>query len=224
MIATLPDMAKHAFNPSDEPVIYWKGDETSPAIVLAHGAGAGRRSPFMTACADGLSRRGLRVGLFDFPYMAEMEQAGRRRPPNPMPVLVACWKAIFRQTGSQPLVIGGKSMGGRVASLIADECAAAGLVCLGFPFHAPARAPGSRIAHLADLETPTLICQGERDPFGSRPEVAGYLLAPTIQLVWLPDGDHGFKPRRASGHTETGNLETALDAVTGFVRSVASDG
>lgn len=205
----------------DAPRIDWNGAENDPKIVLAHGAGSGRDSPFMTAFAEGLAGRGLRIGRFDFPYMTEIERTGRRRPPNPMPVLIACWKAIIAQSGPEGLVIGGKSMGGRVASLIADECRVAGLVCLGFPFHAPGRPPGARIDHLCDLTSPALICQGERDPFGTRAEVTEYPLAQEIRLTWLPDGDHGFKPRRKSGLTERQNWDTALDATAKFVRALA---
>jgi predicted alpha/beta-hydrolase family hydrolase len=206
---------------SEVPRIYWKGAQGSPKIILAHGAGTGRNSEFMTAFADGLASRGLRAGLFDFPYMTEIGRTGRRRPPNPMPVLTGCWKSIIMETGPQRLVIGGKSLGGRAASLIADESSVAGLVCLGFPFHAPGRPPGARIGHLGGLTTPTLICQGERDPFGSRPETAEYSLSPRIRCVWLPDGDHSFKPRRASGRTEIQNRNAALDAVAEFVHHIA---
>lgn len=205
----------------DTPRIDWKGAGNNPNIVLTHGAGSGKNSPFMAAFAEGLASRGLRVGLFDFPYMTEIERTGRRRPPNPLPVLIDCWKAIIAETGPEGLVIGGKSMGGRVASLVADECRVAGLVCLGFPFHAPGRPPGGRIEHLCNLTSPTLICQGERDPFGTRSEVTDYSLAPAIRLTWLSDGDHGFKPRRKSGLTERRNWDTALDAVADFVHALA---
>lgn len=201
------------------PQIDWSGDGGNPKIVLAHGAGSGRKSAFMVAFADGLAERGLRVGLFDFPYMTDIERTGRRRPPNRMPILMACWKAVIAEAGPDGLVIGGKSMGGRVASLIADECRVAGLVCLGFPFHAPGRSAAGRIEHLSSLATPTLICQGERDPFGDRAAVADYPLAPSIQVSWLPDGDHGFKPRRKSGLTEQQNWDTAMDSVAAFTHA-----
>lgn len=214
-------MTRRRPTPVEAPPVGWIGAENRPRIILAHGAGAGRTSPFMTEIAGGLAERGLRTGLFDFPYMAEMQRTGRRRPPDPMSVLTACWKAVITETGREQLVIGGKSMGGRVASLVADECGVAGLVCLGFPFHAPGRPPGARIEHLRELTTATLLCQGERDAFGARREVSGYRLARTIRVTWLPDGDHGFRPRRRSGFTESENLGAALDAVAEFVRAVA---
>lgn len=205
----------------ESPTIHWKGDKNEPTIVLAHGAGAGQSSSFMQDFANGLAARAIRAGLFDFPYMVEMAHTSRRRPPSPTPVLTACWKAVIAQLGPDRLVIGGKSLGGRMASLVADECGVKGLVCLGFPFHAPGRLPGDRINHLGVLATPTLICQGERDPFGNEADVAGYTLADSIRLLWLPDGDHGFKPRRRSGVTARQNMDTALDTVAAFVRELA---
>ena len=108
-------------------------------------------------------------------------------------------------------------MGGRVASLIADEAGVKGLVCLGYPFHPPGKPDRLRTEHLAPLATPALIVQGERDPFGGRDEVESYDLSPAITVTWMPDGDHGFKPRKASGRTERENLDDAIAAVAEFV-------
>src|SRR5947209_18352568 len=104
--------------------------------------------------------------------------------------------------GTKGLVIGGKSMDERIASLVADEAGVAGLICLGYPFHPVGKPDKLRVAHLRTIKTPTLIVQGERDPFGSREEVAEYELSPTVQVKWMKDGDHGFKPRKSSGTTE----------------------
>jgi hypothetical protein len=120
----------------------------------------------------------------------------------------------------QALLVGGKSMGGRVASLVADKLFAAGhiagLVCLGYPFHPPRKPDKLRTAHLEGLQCPALIVQGERDPFGSRAEVAGYELAPAIRLHWAADGDHDLGPRGGTGSTRSGNLAAAADAVCAF--------
>jgi predicted alpha/beta-hydrolase family hydrolase len=120
----------------------------------------------------------------------------------------------------QTLLIGGKSMGGRVASLCADTLHAerkiAGLVCLGYPFHPPGKPENLRTAHLQTLRCPALIVQGERDPFGGRSEVEGYGLAPSIDVVWIGDGDHDLGPRGGSGFTRAGNLAAAADAVAAF--------
>ena len=117
-------------------------------------------------------------------------------------------------------------MGGRVASMIADELHAegkiAGLVCLGYPFHPPAKPQQLRTKHLAGLKTPALICQGTRDEFGTRDEVAGYALSDSIELLWLEDGDHDLKPRKAiSGFSAADHLKTMAQAVAGFADRVA---
>lgn len=211
--------------PPFDPVLHLVVDGPEDArclLVLAHGAGQGPRSPFMEALTARLAAGGLRVLRFPFPYMARSEAEGRRRPPDPLPALLATWRRVLAAVAAEParVVIGGKSMGGRIASLLADEAGVAGLVCLGYPFHPPGKPPGGRIAHLAALRTPTLICQGERDPFGNRAEVAGYALAPTIQLAWMPDGEHSFRPRKGSGLTEADNLALAAGAVLAFVAGV----
>jgi predicted alpha/beta-hydrolase family hydrolase len=187
-------------------------------LVLAHGAGAPMDSPFMNAMAAGLAAGGLRVVRFEFPYMRRRRERGERRPPDREPALHAAWLATIAELGGgEGLVIGGKSLGGRMASLVADEAGARGLVCLGYPFHPPGQADRLRTAHLAALRTPALVVQGTRDPFGTPEEVAGYALAAGIEVVWMADGDHSFKPRVASGRTERQNLEAAVAAVLGFV-------
>lgn len=180
-------------------------DSTEKALVLAHGAGAGMRSPFMESFAAGLAARGVTVFRFEFPYMREIGATGRRRPPNPLAVLEAAWRGLIAELSPRRLIIGGKSMGGRVASLVADDSNAAGLVCLGYPFHPPGKPEKLRTAHLATLRTPALICQGTRDPFGTRADVASYTLSPAIQMLWLEDGNHSLEPRRASGFTAEDN-------------------
>jgi len=194
------------------------GAAGSSTVVLAHGAGAPMDSPFMNAMAAGLAAGGLRVVRFEFPYMRRRRETGERRPPDREPALRAAWLATIAELGGGAgVVIGGKSMGGRMASLVADEAGVRGLVCLGYPFHPPGQLDRLRTAHLAALRTPALIVQGTRDPFGTPEEVAGYALAATIEVVWMADGDHSFKPRAASGRTEGQNLAAAVAAVLGFV-------
>jgi len=189
----------------------------APLLALAHGAGAAMDSTFMNTLAARLAEEGIRVARFEFPYMAARRQ-GRRPPPDREAVLRETWKTVIAELGgAERLVIGGKSMGGRMASLVADETGVRGLVGLGYPFHPPGQPGKTRTAHLAELRTPTLIVQGTRDSLGSREDVAGYELSPQIRIVWLEDGDHSFKPRKSSGHTEKQHLETAVAAVAGFV-------
>jgi len=185
-------------------------------VILAHGAGAGMDHEFMEFVAIGLAERGLRVVRFEFPYMAQRRATGNRRPPDRLPVLRETWLSAIESVDAQRLVIGGKSMGGRIASLIADEATVDGLVCLGYPFHPSGKPEQVRTEHLASLRTPTLILQGERDALGNRDEVSGYTLSEQIKLHWLTDGDHGFKPRKASGKTAEENLREAVDAVAAF--------
>ena len=128
------------------------------------------------------------------------------------------------ELGAENLVIGGKSMGGRMASLIADEAGVAGLVCLGYPFHPPGRPEKTRTAHLESLRTPALIVQGTRDTLGNREDVGRYTLSDAIGLTWLEDGDHSFKPRKASGLTEAENWAAGIAAVADFMAARAASG
>jgi predicted alpha/beta-hydrolase family hydrolase len=170
----------------------------------------------METIAGRLGAAGLRVARFRFPYLQIND--GKRRPPNPETVLREAFRAQIADLGvpNRRLLIGGKSMGGRIASLIADDAGVAGLVCLGYPFHPPGKPDRLRIAHLSCLRTPTLICQGERDPFGRRAEVGAYALSDAITLKWITDGEHSFKPRKVSGLSWQDNLVAASDAVEAF--------
>jgi len=190
-------------------------------LLLAHGAGQGMDAEFMATMAQQLGAAGMRVVRFDFPYMQRAKAEGRRRPPDRSPVLLDALRTVIDElvaqgVSRQRLLIGGKSMGGRMASLVADEQQVAGLVCLGYPFHPPGKPDKLRTEHLATIRTPTLICQGERDPFGSRAEVAGYDLSDAITLAWLPDGEHSFKPRKAAGVSQADNLEKAVRLIMDF--------
>jgi uncharacterized protein len=194
-------------------------------FLCAHGAGAGMSTPFLSAFAAALTDRGIATLRFEFAYMSERRTSGRRKPPpraeSLMDEYVAAATAVAE---GAPLLIGGKSMGGRVATLVADrlyhEGRIAGLVCLGYPFHPPNKPAQLRTAHLAGLACPTLIVQGERDPFGNRCEVESYQLAPAIRLYWAADGDHDLGPRGASGHTRRGNLQAAAAAIAAFAEDI----
>jgi uncharacterized protein len=198
-------------------------------IVLAHGAGAAMTSPFLEKMAHLLTERGLQVSRFEFDYMAARRDGGKRRPPPRAEKLVPEYRRAIEElraqgAGKQKLIVGGKSMGGRVGSLAADELFSAGLidglVCLGYPFHPPGKPENLRTAHLEHLACPALIVQGERDPFGGRAEVDGYRLSPKIEIVWAGDGDHDLGPRGGSGFTRSANLAVAADAVAAFAASV----
>lgn len=196
--------------------LLWAGpDDAASTVVLAHSAGAPMDSAWMTTICTLLGDRGIRTARFEFAYMAGRRQGVRRPPPKAENSMGEYRDAVAQivQTAGSPVIIGGKSYGGRVASLVADELldtgAVNGLVCLGYPFHPPERPEQLRTAHLLTLRTPALICQGRRDPFGGEDEVAGYGLAPSIEVRWF-DGDHDVQPRT--------RLAPVADAVAGFVR------
>jgi len=200
--------------------------DPSARFLCAHGAGAGMATPFLAAMATALGERGIATLRFEFAYMAERRAGTRRPPPWAERLGDEYLAAAAAVPAGPPLLIGGKSMGGRVASLVADRLHAAGriagLVCLGYPFHPPNKPAQLRTAHLEGLRCPTLIVQGERDPFGNRAEVEGYRLSPTIRLCWAADGDHDLGPRGASGHTRRGNLAAAADAIAAFAQALPS--
>lgn len=195
------------------------------ALLLAHGSGAAMDSSFMEDMTALLADRGIRVMRFEFAYMDARRHGGSRRPPPRAERLLDEYRAAVDQAADlaagSALFVGGKSLGGRVASLVAHDLHAAGtvagLVCLGYPFHPVGKPEKLRTAHLAEIAVPTIICQGERDPFGTREDVAGYVLSAAIRLHWAPDGDHGLSPRRKSGHTPEGNMREAADAIRDFV-------
>ncbi len=205
------------------PDLLLDGPAAAPrTIALAHGAGAPMDSEFMAAFADGLAERGLRVARFEFPYMADRRRTGGKRPPDRAPVLMECWRVVIEHLGRENLVIGGKSLGGRMATMVAAEledegAPVLGLVSLGYPFHAAGRPRNPRIDHLRALKTPALILQGSRDPFGGPDTVSGYGLASAVRVHWLADGDHGFRPRKSSGRTERQNVDEAIAAIAEFV-------
>lgn len=189
-------------------------EDAGTTILLAHGAGAPMDSKSMNAAAAALADAGFRVVRFEFGYMAARRTSDQRKPPPKAETLQPEYRDAVAALGAKgKLVIGGKSMGGRVASMVADELHAAGkiagLLCLGYPFHPPEKPAQLRTAHLENLQTPALIVQGTRDPFGTRPEVEGYTLSKAIRILWLEDGDHDLVPRKKlSGFSAADHLQT----------------
>lgn len=198
----------HTISNSDTPA----GQSRRATLLLAHGAGAPMDSSFMQQLTAALNSHGIAVVRFEFPYMQARRTSGKRAPPNPMPVLLDAFRQQWGQlakTRSGPLLLGGKSMGGRVASMLADELGASGLICFGYPFHPPGKPEKTRVGHLADLVTPALLVQGTRDALGKPAEVAGYVLSSAIELHWLETADHDFKPLKRSGLGQAEMIERA---------------
>lgn len=196
-------------------------------FLCAHGAGAAMDSPFLELFSKMLAERAIETIRFEFKYMAARRDGGKRKPPPKAETLMPEYQALIAEIGpALPLVIGGKSMGGRVASLVAAEAYKArqikGLVCLGYPFHPPNKPESLRTQHLEALPCPALIVQGERDPFGPQAEVESFQLSKAIRFHWAPDGDHDLGPRGASGFTRKGNLASAADAVATFAIALAT--
>ncbi|WP_421242005.1 alpha/beta fold hydrolase [Aeromonas enteropelogenes] len=186
-------------------------------ILLAHGAGAGMEHAFLAELSRLLAGPDIEVVRFNFPYMIKRAQDGKRRPPDRQPALLEHWRQMVREFAHPKLFLAGKSMGGRMAAEIAGEMNAAGLLILGYPFHPPAKPDRWRGEVLKQITTPTLLLQGERDTFGSRAELVDFPFSSAVSVHWLTDGDHGFKPRKASGVSEQENLQQAANEIRRFV-------
>jgi predicted alpha/beta-hydrolase family hydrolase len=213
--------------------LIYNGPVDGPLFVFAHGAGAPATSDFMETIAHGLALRGIRVARFNFPYMQQRVDNGTRRPPERAPKLIAQFEQIIAEI-DQPMVIGGKSMGGRMASLVAaqrpadneamdnksadNSCKIKGIACLGFPFHPSGKPEKLRIDHFPSIKQAVFIAQGERDKLGSKGEVLSYGLPDNIEWLWLEDGDHDLKPRVKSGFTHQAHLQTTLDSMAAFIK------
>lgn len=179
-------------------------------------------TPWMNRMAKAIAERNIRVARFEFPYMAKRRSGEGGRAPDRQPVLLDAWRDVVRQLGGgEKLFIGGKSLGGRMASMVADEVHARGLICLGYPFHPPSQPEKTRTEHLATLRTPALIIQGTRDPFGTRDDVAKYQLSPSIRVEWIEDGDHSLKPHARSGMKESEAMAQAAAWIAAFVAANA---
>ena len=191
-------------------------------FLFAHGAGGDMDSEWMVSMDNLLSERKIQVVRFNFPYMIKRAEDGKRRPPDRQPKLLEAFKAEIESLPEDvKIVIGGKSMGGRMASLLACDPEysdrIASVVCMGYPFHPPGKPEKFKGEHLASITVPTLILQGERDTFGTRDEMADWEFSDKVKQCFLPDGDHSFKPRKKSGLTLEENMERAANAIASFI-------
>jgi predicted alpha/beta-hydrolase family hydrolase len=190
-------------------------------FVYAHGAGADKQSEFMTNISQLLCQQQVSVLRFNFPYMDKRGQDGKRYPPDRMPKLVDAFYDIMAdelvQGAGLPVFIGGKSMGSRVAAMIANQADVRGVICLGYPFHPRNKPEKLRLEPLQQCHKPVLILQGQRDPLGNKDEVESYQLNSCCQLKFMPDGDHDLKPRIKSGFTHSQHLATAIALIGDFI-------
>jgi predicted alpha/beta-hydrolase family hydrolase len=189
-------------------------------LVLAHGAGAGQKHPFMVATAKGLAARRVSVVTFDFPYMRE-----RRHVPDKAPVLEASFREVIDATrewsGAKQVFIGGKSMGGRIATHLGAQGldGLLGIIALGYPLHPPGRPDKPRTEHLPSIRVPLLIVQGERDTFGTPDElkpVVATMKKTKVTLHAVAGGDHSLTVR---GKKKDEAFQAVLDVVASFISS-----
>jgi hypothetical protein len=207
-----------------------RGPANAPVgLIFAHGAGAPMTSPFLEALSTHIAGRGIAISRFEFAYMCVRRQ-GKRRPPPKAELLIgefidAVEQIRTSQAKQRPLVIGGKSMGGRVASMVAEdlynEGKIAGLAVAGYPFHPPGRPQTPRVAHLAAMTCPGLIVQGDRDPFGRPEEISGYALPNPLSVTFVPGGDHDMRTPRGHYPSSKQALMIAAEAIAEFCLAVA---
>lgn len=207
----------------------WNRPEDEPAatLLMAHGAGAPMDSAFMEKLANALADEGIAVARFEFAYMAGRRTGGSKRPPPRADRLIGEFQTALQTLladASGPLLLGGKSMGGRVAAMLGGGGSlpqrVRGICCFGYPFH-PTGKPDAewRLSPLQESKRPVLILQGDRDPFGSKAELDTVTLPGTVSLTYLEDGNHDFGPRGKSPATLDGNIRAAAGAVAAFVAS-----
>lgn len=202
-----------------------------PVLILAHGAGAPADSPFMDMLAESLADEGVTTVRFEFRYMAKRREDGRKRPPDRQPALLAQFEQLIAEIvegtlAGRPLFTGGKSMGGRMASLLAADPRLKGrfkgVLCFGYPFHPPGKPDRWRTDHFPDFWCPVLIVQGTRDPFGKPGEVsARRSTLSEAELVWLEGGNHDFQPLVRQPETQAGLIRQAARSAAVFMDSQA---
>ena len=200
--------------------IIFDGPAAGPLFIFAHGAGAPLSSDFMQQVSEGLAKQGIRVARFNFNYMQQRVETGSRRPPERASKLIEQFVQLINGF-EQPMVIGGKSMGGRMASLVMAEHLlpqVKGVACLGYPFHPQGKPDKLRIEHLERVNVPLAIIQGTRDKLGSQEEVATYDLPNALKWHWLEDGDHDLKPRVKSGLTHFEHIQSTIDYLVNYIK------
>jgi len=205
-------------------------EKHTATLVMAHGAGAPMDSPFMEKMATACAERGLSVARFEFAYMAGRRTGSPKRPPPKADKLIGEFQTALQSILGEvdgPLFLAGKSMGGRVAAMLAGggslPARVKGVCCLGYPFH-PTGKPDApwRLDPLQNAKRPILVLQGDRDAFGSRPELEEISVPDDVELQYLEDGNHDFAPRGKSPATLDGNIAEAADHIAAFAGKLSA--
>jgi len=209
--------------------LLWTPAEETPSalLILAHGAGAPMDSSFMERLALALAAAGVSVVRFEFAYMAQRRTGGSKRPPPRADKLIGEFQTVVQTVLGEtdlPILIGGKSMGGRVAAMLAGASSLPGRVkgvtCIGYPFHPTGKPENWRLEPLEGSSRPVLITQGERDPFGTREEISAVSMPQHVQITYLEDGNHDLGPRGKSPATWDGNISEAAKAISRFAQEI----
>ena len=207
----------------------WTRPEGTPdaTLLLAHGAGAPMDSAIMNRLATALAAEGIAVVRFEFPYMAARRTTAKKAPPPKAELLVGAYQKAMQALMGEvegPFLIGGKSMGGRVAAMLTAGASlpgrVKGVVCIGYPFHPQGQSDVWRLEPLEQARRPIFIAQGERDPFGSQAELEDVTLPGTCEILFLEDGNHDLGPRGQSPATWDSNITATAKAVAEFARKV----
>ncbi len=200
-----------------------EGELSGTIIIFTHGAGANMQSDFMVEMAKGLSNAGFGVIRFNFPYMRANAIDGKRRPPDRAPKLINDFnlhiEAIKAEYSPKRIILMGKSMGGRMAAIVAADTDVDGVICLGYPF-IPLKGGEPRLEPIEKSMAPVCVIQGERDKFGGKGLVDTWPVMNKVSLHWLTDGDHSFAPRKSSGTTQEANLAAAITHSIDFIRGL----
>lgn len=199
-----------------------EGEPLFGRVIFAHGAGAGMESDFMALVSHYLADHGLQVIRFEFPYMVQRRLNGVKRPPDRADKLAIAFKKVVGQFPDDvPIYLAGKSMGGRIATMVLESTDAKSCFVFGYPFHPIGKELTTRTEHFQMLTKPVHIFQGDRDLMGNKEEVESYSLPSAVQIHWLPDGNHDLKPRKASGFTQQEHIYSALDKMLVQIKRAA---
>lgn len=199
------------------------GTPKKARILFMHGAGAPMDSEFMNDMTLALASDDIQIIRFEFPYMANRRVTGKKAPPPKAEKLIDDCLEVIARYDDVPLFLMGKSMGGRIASMVLEQTSAIAAFALGYPFHPSGKPDKLRISHFESMSKPMVVMQGTRDPLGNKEEVEDYCLPEIVTVHWFADGNHDLKPRVASGCTQRQHLEQAAVLIRSEIRKLLAD-